>query len=318
MRPITASEKCTRTVVYGFPTCVRLHGPAHVSSQTKRVRSRPSKQQLCARRGDKHATRAATAYEVAFTSEQPYYVLPDKRSMLQKITVVKFEGDHNMKEVAGATALILDASGSIHSLFREDTVITGSYWDACSLLPPLIPDGPIGILGLGAGTVAHTMHHFWPGVKMEGWELDGSIYPVAREYMGLQQLEDSGALVCHTGDALGDDAVVQGGFAGIVVDLFAEGQILPALCEVDVWKQLAQRLRPGGRIIANISDTSAVAHAIAEVFPGAQGHLPLNEATRNCIALTGPDITEEVWQSFPEQLAHCTTGWTRLRDMNWD
>lgn len=38
--------------------------------------------------------------------------------------------------------------------------------------------------------------------------------------------------VCHTGDALADDAVVQGGFAGIVVDLFAEGQILPALCEV--------------------------------------------------------------------------------------
>lgn len=39
------------------------------------------------------------------------------------------------------------------------------------------------------------MHTFWPGVKMEGWELDGSIYPVAREHMGLQQLEDCGALV---------------------------------------------------------------------------------------------------------------------------
>ncbi|KAL3135876.1 hypothetical protein ABBQ32_007432 [Trebouxia sp. C0010 RCD-2024] len=321
MIPIPASGTCMRTVVYGFATCVRLHGPVHIPSQTIGVRSSPSNEQLCARRGVKLATRAATAYEVAFTSEQPYYVLPDKRSMLQKITVVKtwqFAGDHDMKEVAGATALILDASGSIHSLFREDTVITGSYWDACSLLPPLIPDGPIGILGLGAGTVARTMHHFWPGVKMEGWDLDGSIYPVAREHMGLQQLEDSGALVCHTGDALADDAVVQGGFAGIVVDLFAEGQILPALCEVDVWKQLAQRLRPGGRIIANISDSSAVAHAIAEVFPGAQGHLPLNEATRNCIALTGPAVGEEVWQSFPKQLAHCTTGWTRLRDMNWD
>ena len=43
--------------------------------------------------------------------------------------------------------------------------------------------------------MARTMHTFWPGVKMEGWELDGSIYPVAREHMGLQQLEDSGALV---------------------------------------------------------------------------------------------------------------------------
>ena len=29
---------------------------------------------------------------------------------------------------------------------------------------------------------------------MEGWELDGGIYPVARRYMGLQQLEDSGCL----------------------------------------------------------------------------------------------------------------------------
>ena len=39
------------------------------------------------------------------------------------------------------------------------------------------------------------MHTFWPGVKMEGWELDGSIFPVARDHMGLRQLEDSGALV---------------------------------------------------------------------------------------------------------------------------
>lgn len=78
-----------RTVVYGFATCVRLHGPVHIPSQTIGVRSSPSNEQLCARRGVKLATRAATAYEVAFTSEQPYYVLPDKRSMLQKITVVK-------------------------------------------------------------------------------------------------------------------------------------------------------------------------------------------------------------------------------------
>ncbi len=52
-----------------------------------------------------------------------------------------------------------------------------------------------GIFLQGAGTVAHLMNHFWPGVKMEGWELDPKIYPVARDHMGLQQLEDSGALV---------------------------------------------------------------------------------------------------------------------------
>ena len=48
--------------------------------------------------------------------------------------------------------------------------------------------------------------------------------------------------VCHVGDALAEDAVVPGGFAGLVVDLFADGQILPALSEVQpvaiaVWTQ---------------------------------------------------------------------------------
>ena len=38
--------------------------------------------------------------------------------------------------------------------------------------------------------------------------------------------------VCHVGDALAEEAAVSGGFAGIVVDLFAEGQILPALQQV--------------------------------------------------------------------------------------
>lgn len=40
------------------------------------------------------------------------------------------------------------------------------------------------------------------------------------------------AQVCHVGDALAEEAAVSGGFAGIVVDLFAEGQILPALQQV--------------------------------------------------------------------------------------
>ena len=40
--------------------------------------------------------------------------------------------------------------------------------------------------------------------------------------------------VSHVGDALGADAVVPGGFAGLVVDLFGDGRILPALSEVQV------------------------------------------------------------------------------------
>ncbi|KAA6421205.1 MAG: hypothetical protein FRX49_08904 [Trebouxia sp. A1-2] len=225
------------------------------------------------------AQQTSTAYDVVYTSDAPYYVLEQQKSMLQKITVVKFADNHVMKEVAGATALILDASGSIHSLYRENTPITGSYWDIGSLLPGLVPDGPIGILGLAS-----------------------PLHPD----------------VCHVGDALAEDAAVSGGFAGIVVDLFAEGQVLPALQQVEVWKQMAKKLKPGGRVLANISDNRALAEAVLKAFPEAQGHVPINANTRNYVALTGPPVSEDVWQTFPEQLKYCTTGWQPLQDLSWD
>lgn len=73
--------------------CARSSGltqRAHSSSSwMHKHKSRHSKVQLCARRGYQLAPRAGTAYEVVFTSDQPYYMLPEKKSMLQSITVVK-------------------------------------------------------------------------------------------------------------------------------------------------------------------------------------------------------------------------------------
>lgn len=78
-----------RTVAQRYASRVSLSARAHCLRQVYRLTSTPVKEQLCVRPGDKVVTRAAPAYEVAFTSEQPYYVLPEKKAMLQKITVVK-------------------------------------------------------------------------------------------------------------------------------------------------------------------------------------------------------------------------------------
>ena len=78
------------TVARGCASCLGLTRRAHIpGSRTHKHRSRHSRVQLCDRRGHKLAPRASTAYEVAFASEQPYYMLPEKKSMLQRITVVK-------------------------------------------------------------------------------------------------------------------------------------------------------------------------------------------------------------------------------------
>lgn len=58
-------------------------------------------------------------------------------------------------------------------------------------------------------------------------------------------------MVC-VGDALAPSVAEQGPYSGMVVDLFAQGQLLPQLCEIGTWQQLRGMLVPGGRLVVNI------------------------------------------------------------------
>lgn len=87
---------------------------------------------------------------------------------------------------------------------------------------------------------------------MEGWELDPATVIVASNFMGLNALVGSGAVTANVGDALGDAAVVEGGFAALIVDVFVEHALLPALTEEDTWLKLKRRLRPDGIVMVNL------------------------------------------------------------------
>lgn len=90
---------------------------------------------------------------------------------------------------AGARILLLDRPGNIQSVYQPYKMITDSYYDVFASLPPLLPEGPLGILGLGAGTAARIIHHFWPHIDMHGWELDPAVVMVARRFFNLSELE---------------------------------------------------------------------------------------------------------------------------------
>ncbi|KAI5063338.1 hypothetical protein GOP47_0021885 [Adiantum capillus-veneris] len=140
-------------------------------------------------------------------------------------------------------------------MYREDCKYTNAYWDQFATLPPIIPEGPIAILGLGGGTSARLMLDLWPSCKLLGWEIDETLVEVAREYFGLSELEtpteQGGMLEVRLDDALEPSATVEGGFAGIIVDLFANGEVLPQLQEPEMWVELKKRLKEGGRIMIN-------------------------------------------------------------------
>ncbi len=73
-----------------------------------------------------------------------------------------------------------------------------SYYDYLGVLPALVPEGPLLILGTGAGTIARMIHAFFPERVMHGWELDGVVIEAACSYLGMQDLLDKGALVSCT------------------------------------------------------------------------------------------------------------------------
>ncbi|KXZ47892.1 hypothetical protein GPECTOR_32g505 [Gonium pectorale] len=243
---------------------------------------------------------------------------------------------------AGSRLLLLDTTGNLHSLYHPDRVLTGCYWDVLATLPSLVPPGPLGLLGLGAGTVPRAIAaHFrcGPGgdgdsssYVVHGWELDPGVVMAGRMYLGMAELERSGQLVVYTGDALAPTASIPGGFSGIIVDLFSKGCLLPQLTERATWESLRSRLAPipGSRLIANLGQAPAAAQpgspaaaaaqatglaleALREVFEGEVSMLTVEE---NTLILTGPTPGPEEWPGrLPDGLRHLGAPhhWERVR-----
>jgi spermidine synthase len=217
-------------------------------------------------------------------------------------------------EMRGARVLTLDDTSNLHSVYRPGLMhTTGAYWDALALLPALVPPGPIALLGLGAGTVAHLMHAHHPDRVLRGWELDGSVVALARMHMGMAELEDSGALQVVIGDALvppGERDLRTA--AGVIVDLFSNGQLLPQLEQPDSWSVIRHHLAPGGRVMANLGaapmqGVTGASHdaqssrartalaAMAEAFDGATA--AVGERTSATLPLHHPPDCPQVYAS---------------------
>ncbi|KAJ6294119.1 hypothetical protein OIU76_022242 [Salix suchowensis] len=136
-----------------------------------------------------------------------------------RVLEISRKADHPF---AGSRLLLLDAPGNIHSISFLFKSLTNTYFDVFAALPPIIPPGPIAILGFGAGSAARLLLELYPGVVVHGWELDPSVIDVGREFFGLKKLEKQypDRLFIYVGNAL--SAEVKDGFSGILVDLFCK------------------------------------------------------------------------------------------------
>ncbi|KAL3642323.1 hypothetical protein CASFOL_013138 [Castilleja foliolosa] len=236
-------------------------------------------------------------------------------------TLARFKSRHNFIRViqvsraadhplAGSRLLLLDSPGNIHSISYLFKSLTNAYYDVFATLPPILPPGPVAILGFGAGSAAKIILELYPETIIHGWELDPSVIAVAREYFGLEKLEKkhAGRLFIHTGNAL--SAYSKDGFAGIIIDLFSRGRVIPELEDAATWEKLRRGLRKGGRMMVNVGGSCVepedvrkdgrvimeeTLKAMDKVFLGEVNVLSIDDREDDSsVAMTGelPDVNE--------------------------
>lgn len=213
---------------------------------------------------------------------------------------------------------------NIHSVSFPHCPLTGTYLDVFAALPPLLPRPSLVVLGFGAGSAARALLHFYPDLSVHGWELDPSVVAVARDFFGLADLERSHAdrLFVRVGDALEAEAA-PGGFGGVLVDLFANGSVLPELQEASTWRRIGGMVAPGGTVMVNCGggcveaedegrDGEAVKDATLRAMAAAfgEGMVAMMDVDESWVAMTGPAVCAAAWKArLPPQLRQYADMW---------
>ncbi|KAK1433842.1 hypothetical protein QVD17_10760 [Tagetes erecta] len=252
-------------------------------------------------------------------------------------TLAKFKSRHNFIRVlevsrksdhpfAGSRLLLLDTPGNIHSISFLLKLLTGTYFDVFATFPPILPPGPLAILGFGAGSAAKLILELYPQGVIHGWELDPAVISVGREYFGLEKLERQypDRLFIYVGNAL--NASIESGFSGLLVDLFSNGCLIPELQDPETWMKMKKKLRAGGRIMVNVGGSCVEAEdsrrdgkvimeetlkAMEMVFPGEVSVLNLgSRKDDSSIAVTGKLPNVDLWKKdVPKSLRFYVDMW---------
>eukprot|EP00958_Prasinococcus_capsulatus_P014100 scaffold1471_cov413-Prasinococcus_capsulatus_cf.AAC.17 len=130
--------------------------------------------------------------------------------------------------------------------------------------------------------------------------------------MAMVFTQDNGLLV-HIGDALGPDVYPRMGlsnsgtsaftdvradekFDALVIDLFGDGKLIKQLDDPETWASLRSRVKPDGKIFANLGEESAGKLPLAAMLEGCGGTLSIcklanvpTTVSSNVLAISSPE-----------------------------
>ena len=178
-----------------------------------------------------------------------------------------------IEEDDGDRRLELNEGLAEHSLYRPSSYLTGDYWDGLLVLPFASlrePPRSVAILGNAAGTAQRAFGHYFPGIEVDGVEIDGELTELGERYFGLELDRN---LRVHHEDARPWLERSDGDFDLIVVDAYRQPYIPFYLTTKEFFELASDRLAPGGMVIVNIAHPEdnddleqVVGRTMADVF----------------------------------------------------
>ncbi|MFM9044080.1 MAG: spermidine synthase [bacterium] len=197
-------------------------------------------------------------------------------------------------EPDGDRRLELNEGVAQHSVWRPATFVTDNVWDAYITFPFAARDDvprKVAILGNAAGTVQRTLGHFYPGIEVDGVELDPELTELGERYFDLRLDRN---LRVHHADARPWLRGSNGGFDVIMVDAYRQPYIPFYLTTREFFEMARSRLAPGGSVIVNIGHPvgndeleKVVGRTMAEVFPTVIRN-PVNDWSTLLLGTVGP------------------------------
>lgn len=174
------------------------------------------------------------------------------------VLVAEFESDNNYVQVlrdGNQTLLALNEGQAIHSIYDPTRLTTGGPWDYFLLGPYLAGDAaPTSsmIIGLAGGTTARQLHAAFPGIALDGVEVDPVVARVAADYF-------------HVTDELVDVQVTDGRYALrtsdatydlICIDAYRQPYVPFHLATVEFFGEVSDHLGPSGVVAINAGRTN--------------------------------------------------------------
>jgi spermidine synthase len=230
--------------------------------------------------------------------------------------VYETESQYNYIEVLqrnGFTLLRLNDGQGVHSIYHPDQLYYNGPWEQFLVGPFFNPDKTpddvkrYAIVGLAAGTSARQATEVFGSVEIDGFEIDGEIVRVGREYFGMTMPE----LNVYVEDGRWGLEHSPHQYDLIAVDAYRPPYIPPHMTTQEFFEIAYKHLNDDGVLAINVGRApgdrrliDGLATTIATVFPSI--HIMDIPNTLNSIvyATKQPTTSDNLIRNYNTLLAH--------------